>query len=472
MLAVNTQTAGGSINTRQQLEQLTEALLRQHPEGLSIAEKYEAISEELQASNEELASGCEELIMINAELERTKDELQNDNGALVALNETLFNRQQELTRDRNYIQGVFVTIRDPLLVIDHEFKVKMATAGFLAKFSMHSGEVENKVLFDLPGSLWQHPELKKYLAHLQPGYDSFCDIQLNTGNGDAQKSFVINARQLESVEGNTTILLSFEDVSDKRKVQENLLSLHRRNEELSHSNTELEEFASIASHDLQEPLRKMLTFANTIIEEKFDVDDHARQYLQKIGAAGGRMQQIIRDLLDYAKISDTEKTLQPVNLNEVLQNVLTDLEVVIQEKKANLLIQQLPVVPGIELYMNQLFYNLINNALKFSKIAVPPVIQIYTRPVSVEALQQQDDLDAHIPFIEIIIKDNGIGLDTSFAAKIFQPFQRINTRTAYPGTGIGLALCRKIVLQHRGKIYVTSIEGEGTEFHLLLPLQL
>jgi len=286
-----------------------------------------------------------------------------------------------------------------------------------------------------------------------------------------ERTLVLNARQLELSGGHKTILISIEDITDRRKVQQGVIALKRVNADLVRSNLELEQFAGIASHDLQEPLRKIITFVNIILEKNLDISESAKPYINKIAGAAQRMSNIIKDLLDYARINGIDHSFMPTDLNEVIKKVVNDLEILIQEKAAVINVKQLPEVPAVELYMSQLFYNLFNNGLKFSKKDVPPVIEVYAQVPDSKELIKHTELNPLAHYTEIIVRDNGIGFNAKYAEQVFRLFQRINTREEYPGTGIGLALCRKIVLLHGGKIYVESEENVGTSFHILLPLE-
>jgi len=193
---------------------------------------------------------------------------------------------------------------------------------------------------------------------------------------------IINGRQLESADGSKTILLGIEDITDKKKVEESLMHLKKANEDLEDSNLELEQFAGIAAHDLQEPIRKIITFIDIIESRSLAVSAEANAYISKIASSALRMQSIIKELLNYSKITDVEQVFKPTDLTDIFKNILNDFEMALDEKKAEINVSQLPVIPAIGLYMNQLFYNLVGNALKFSKKDVPPKIEISARTMT------------------------------------------------------------------------------------------
>ena len=254
------------------------------------------------------------------------------------------------------------------------------------------------------------------------------------------------------------------------RVNERTKELLSANAELKQINEELEEFAFIASHDMQEPLRKIKTFARRLEEKSsVQVDEHGRTLLQKIKDSSARMTGQINDLLNYARIAHAEAKFERVDLNGLIDNMLTDFEVSIEEKNAVIHRNALPAIQGIPLQMRQLFYNLFANSLKFCKSEIPCEIRITSRKLSGEEINQSG-LHPGPDYCEIKFADNGIGFDQAFSENIFRIFERLNTRNQYEGTGIGLALCRKIISKHRGKIFATSSISEGTVIHILLPI--
>jgi PAS domain S-box-containing protein len=254
--------------------------------------------------------------------------------------------------------------------------------------------------------------------------------------------------------------LELEKVVDKRTAE-----LKASNDQLLKTNAELEQFAYVSSHDLQEPLRKIQTFSElaSLNLEKVDV---ARKYLDKIDTSASRMAALIKGVLSYSKLSEASG-YTAVDLNKVIKNVLEDYELLISQKQGIIHFTKLPTIDGIQLQLFQLFSNLIHNALKFSERQ--PVINISWEPAPVTDYKQHQ-LNPDRQYANIKIEDNGIGFDPAFSNKIFTVFQRLNNRKDYEGTGIGLALCKKIVDNHNGAIHVTTKQGEGSTFNVLLPM--
>jgi signal transduction histidine kinase len=246
-------------------------------------------------------------------------------------------------------------------------------------------------------------------------------------------------------------------VSNNTKL-ESTNELLRHAAELARSNAELEQFASIASHDLQEPLRKVQTFAAQIeAMERDRLSEDGQDYLRRMSAAAGRMRTLIDDLLMFSRVSTQGRPFVEVDLNEVVAQVLVDLELVIEETGAKVTIDDLPAISADPVQMRQLMQNLLGNALKFRREDIAPQIGVRARV-----------LDG---IVELTVEDNGIGFDSQYAGRIFRAFERLHGIVDYPGTGIGLALCRKIVERHHGTITADSTIGGGSVFELRLPVE-
>ena len=239
--------------------------------------------------------------------------------------------------------------------------------------------------------------------------------------------------------------------------------LNASNMELQRSNRELEEFAFVASHDLQEPLRKIQTFSD-IIQRNLDDPELTKTYLAKLSLASKRMSDLISSVLNYSKLRTGPEDFVKTDLNKILASVKEDLELMITEKKAIIFADDLPTIQGIPAQLYQLFFNLINNSLKFS--SEKPIINIHSR-INVR-IPPDANLDQRFRYCEITLVDNGIGFDPEFKEQIFAIFQRLHPTHLYQGTGIGLALCKKIVENHGGHIRAESQAGKGAKFIMLL----
>lgn len=253
-------------------------------------------------------------------------------------------------------------------------------------------------------------------------------------------------------------------------VEQRTRELTESNFFLAKSNRELEQFAYVTSHDLQEPLRKIHTFAGMLYNVNKDtLSDTSRMYIDKVMHSAKRMSQLINELLDYSRLVHVQEPFVETDLNEILKNVLTDFEVLISQKEVEVVSDRLPHLAVSPLQMNQLFHNLIGNAIKFLSPARKPLIHVSASALTTEEIAALPELDSTRRYYAISIADNGIGFDQVYADKIFQIFQRLNDRNAYEGTGIGLALCNKIVVNHKGGIYATGVPDQGATFKVILP---
>jgi PAS domain S-box-containing protein len=271
-----------------------------------------------------------------------------------------------------------------------------------------------------------------------------------------------------------TVGIIISDLTEKKKNEELILKyqedLESKNLELSQSNTELASFTYIASHDLQEPLRKIQTFASRILDKEYEnFSPDAKNYFQRITSASRRMQSLITALLNYSRTNTAEIVLVPTDLNTVIEEVKNNLTELMEE---NVVLETtaLPTLNIIPLQFNQLFSNIIINAIKYRKHDVSPVIKISAEIITVDKIKMQ------LPFTRnkywlIKISDNGIGFEQEFANKIFELFQRLHGRSEYEGTGIGLAICKRIVQNHHGFIEAIGQPGIGSIFNIYLPAE-
>lgn len=246
----------------------------------------------------------------------------------------------------------------------------------------------------------------------------------------------------------------------EEEVKHRTAELYQLNFSLQQSNTELQQFAHVASHDLKEPLRKIKTFTGRLAQDPGNsFTDKSKIFIDKVNSASDRMFSMIEGVLNYSVISTTEQRIEPVDLNEILQSIKNDLELPIEQKNATVHYSDLPKIEGSAVLLYQLFYNLVNNSLKFSQPAQPPVIRI-------SALLPEDDREWAI----IKVEDNGIGFEQEYAERIFESFARLNSKDQFEGTGLGLSLCRRIAERHGGTIYATGEPGVGASFIIRLPL--
>ncbi|MGB8191186.1 MAG: PAS domain-containing protein [Chitinophagaceae bacterium] len=290
--------------------------------------------------------------------------------------------------------------------------------------------------------------------------------RITTKNGET-KWLETYGRMLRNSEGALTNTFGItRDITPLKQYEH---SLELKIKELNRSNEELEEFAYVASHDMQEPLRKLTTFSERLTSKFGDIlQDEGKLYINRMAAATNNMRLLIDNLLDFSRISRTADAFENTDLNNILRKVLSDLEVSVDEQQAQITSDKLPSIEAQGPQMKQLFTNILSNALKFRKPSVQPVIRIGCKAI---APGESDNpvLKADTRHYKITITDNGIGFEQEYAERIFQIFQRLHGKAEYPGSGIGLAICKKIVEYHNGIIYANGQLNEGAVITIILP---
>ncbi len=296
------------------------------------------------------------------------------------------------------------------------------------------------------------------------GFDEEFVIRTRKGN---EKYVHSKGKALLDKEGKVQRIFGItRDVTLKKSFEKDL---DRYIRELNRSNKELEEFAYVASHDMHEPLRKILTFSERLKTKYSDaLGDDGKVYLDRIGASAGNMRSLIDNLLEFSRVSRGTRSFEPCDLRKVVTDVLADQELRIEETATKITLDQLPVVEAVPSEMRQLFNNLISNALKFRNRDIPPTISISSHKLTHQE-KSGLPLPFNKPFYRIEVTDNGIGFDAVYAEKIFEIFQRLHGKSEFSGSGIGLAICKKIVENHGGLIRATGMQGSGATFSVILP---
>jgi two-component system, chemotaxis family, CheB/CheR fusion protein len=605
--ASNEEIQKSSLTRDQIVKNLQKKLKAAKDDMRFVLEAQEASNEELQAANEEIVSSNEELQSINEELETSKEETESSNEELMTINNELQVRNEQLAEAHDYSEAISETIREAVLVLDKDFRVKSANKAFYRIFKTKEEDTEGMLVYELGNRQWDilelrqlfeeliatrssingfevqhnfplighktmllhattitqkilnkqfiilaieditehrlaqgaakerelwfknmadnapcmiwisgqdkgrsffnktwskfiganngiqseswkesiHPEdLKIYLNQFDKSFNArepfIMEYRLKRSDGqyrwtmDVAKPYFSDRQEFLGYIGTSTELhekkLMLEDLD--KLVKERTHDLIVMNRELQRSNSELRQFAYVASHDLQEPLRKIQTYIDRIQNNDKSSPDEVEGFFVKIMESSKRMSKLIDDLLEFSRLSFSPRKFSSVNLNQILDEVISDFDLIIHEKKAIVSYDKsFAEIQGERLQISQLFHNLIGNALKFTKEGKPPKVAISFRMLSDKEIDRNEFLaEKGKPYLELSFSDNGIGFNEEFADQIFVIFQRLHDKKKYPGTGIGLAICKKIVSNHGGVISAKSNQ-KGATFYIVLPLK-
>lgn len=364
-------------------------------------------------------------------------------------NSTIMNQEEQASR----LMAIINTAIDGIITIDEKGIMESVNPAAAKIFGYESAELlGNNISMLMP-----EPDRGRhdgYLhAYLTSGKAKIIGIGREVEGQKKNKTVFPFRLAISEVNVTTGARIFTGIIHDLTKQKEDENKLLKYAEELERSNRELEEFAYVSSHDLQEPLRKIQAFGSRIEEKEAEqLSEKGKDYLRRMLSASMRMQGLINDLLSFSRVSAKTRTFDSVDLNKIMRGVLTDLELLIQETEARITVPTLPTIDADATQMRQLFQNLLSNAIKFRGEAKPEII--------IGASENQD-------FINLSISDNGIGFDEKYLDRIFQIFQRLDGRK-FDGSGIGLAICRRIANKHGGTITAKSTPGTGATFYVTL----
>lgn len=306
---------------------------------------------------------------------------------------------------------------------------------------------------------WERPEDRSAFVEILTRQGSVRDLEITFLTKSGEKRIGLDSAEVIEITGQKCILAIFNDITQQKNLEKQReraeQALAQRAAELARSNAELEQFAYVASHDLQEPLRMVASFTQLLAkryQDKLDAD--GRDFIAYAVDGATRMQKLIADLLNYSRVGTRGKPFQPANCDAILERVLVGLKLAINESGAIVRHDPLPTLMGDDMQLEQLFQNLLANAIKF-RSETPPVVHV--------AAEHAGNA------WKFSVRDYGIGIAPEYAERIFMIFQRLHTQTEYPGSGIGLAICKKIVERHGGRIWVNSESGTGTTFFFTIP---
>lgn len=371
----------------------------------------------------------------------------------------LLEKNTALENSESFLLQLIDSSVEFIVVVDKNLNFINANKKFEKEINMSRAELYGKHFFDIQPKARNTPQHEAMLAALTGEVVHFDKAQALIRDDFYVDTYFIPLIIQNQVEG---VMIMSRDVSD---IVRSEIMLEEKNKALEDSNKELESFNYIASHDLQEPLRKIRTFIH-LIEKSGLNSENAQKYFEKINSSAQRMSDLIQSVLTYSRLSKTGEDFTETDLNKILADVKTDFELLIKEKNAHIKSNHLPKIKANALQINQLFSNLISNSLKFS--VEKPLITINSKLVkgkTVSALAPPKQ-----SFVYLTFKDNGIGFPEEFKEKIFHLFQRLHGKSEYSGTGIGLSIVKKIIEQHKGFITAESHAGDGATFHIWLPV--
>ncbi|HEY4338129.1 MAG TPA: ATP-binding protein [Puia sp.] len=373
--------------------------------------------------------------------------------------------RDEQDSQRRIYEAITASTPDLVYVFDLNYKFVYANKALLAMWGRSWDDSIGLGLLELGYEPWHaemhEREIDTIVATKQSirGEVSFPHVVLGSRVYDYIFAPVLDEQgEVIAIAGTTRDISELKAAEEAlRKSEEHLeQEVSERTGELQRSNEDLSQFAHVASHDLKEPARKVRFFADRLLNDAGTVlSTEGSRYLEKINSASNRMFSMIEGVLNYSKVTDLRETFTAVELSELIGQIAVDLEVLIQQKEARIDMRELPVVHGAPMLLYQLFYNLINNSLKFARKGVPAVLVIAAREEAGRVV--------------IDMRDNGIGFPQAYAESIFSTFTRLHSKDEYEGTGLGLSLCKKIVERHGGSISATSRVEEGSVFTISLP---
>lgn len=376
-------------------------------------------------------------------------------------------RTAELQHEKEFIEAVLNSSNDAIAVFDKDLNYMLGNSKMEQQFNLSKDKYVGRPLLEvfphLQGSEF-HQDLERCLSgasFVKQAYRSLIVdkwlqnyfVPLQESNGNIYGAMVVGHDITEVMEATERVRWANE-------------ALQQKNEELERSNNELESFNYIASHDLQEPLRKIQTFIDLL--QRADDETERNRYFEKIRLSAKRMSELIRSVLSYSRLSEKNEERTQVDLKEVIEEVMADFELMIAEKKAVIHIDNLPSVEGIHFQLRQLFHNLISNSLKFCPNQ--PLINITGKRIE-KGMQTEPWANSGQAYVYIKLSDNGIGFEQQFNEQIFQLFQRLHPKDQFSGTGIGLSIVKKIVENHKGKIIAEGEPGKGASFHIWIPVR-
>lgn len=368
---------------------------------------------------------------------------------------------EKTTVSKDFMDNIISSMIDALIVIDSNLKIKTINNAASILLNYTPDELlNNSIDVIFPESPLQGEKLANIIS--KGGINNY-ETTFRKKNGEKVPVLLSCSVMKEDNSKLRYIVCTSKDITERKQAEEVLLL---QTEKLTQTNQELQSFAYAASHDLQEPLRKIISFSDRIIKKNV-LDEQSLDYFLRIQNATTRMQTLIVDLLTYSRVTTQAQPFIKVNLNQIATEVISDLEMRIEQTGGEVQVKDLPEIEADPTQMRQLFQNLISNGLKFHHPEVAPIVKITGCKVKAD----QNNLEWRKELVKLTFEDNGIGISEQYFTRIFGVFQRLHGKSEYEGTGVGLSICHKIVERHNGQIRVESKLGEGSRFIVTLPLK-
>jgi signal transduction histidine kinase len=389
-------------------------------------------------------------------LEKAVQDLQEETQKRIHTSNLL---RSVLDNSKEGIMALTAVRNDAGEIVDFDFVLVNEASAKMAQRSQ--GQMIEKKLSEIfPQS--KESLLEEYAKVPDTGLDFRTEIEIEL-NGELVWFKIL------AVKFNDGIVVTFSDITKEKEAE---LQLRNYTQELKRSNEDLEQFAYVASHDLQEPLRKIRSFGDRLITKYHDkLDETGQDYIERMHVAAGRMQHLIEDLLAFSRITRSSELPAKIDLRGLFEEIADDLSDQISREGARLEIEKMPAILGVRGQIRRLFQNLVSNAIKFRKQEESPLIRVEGKKMSaLEVTQEYSIVPRFKDYVKISVLDNGIGFDEKYTEQIFNVFQRLHGKYEFEGTGIGLAICKKIVSHHGGIITAKSKEGIGSEFIVILPI--
>ncbi|RZJ27648.1 MAG: PAS domain-containing protein, partial [Flavobacterium sp.] len=439
--------------------QMQKEMKRWRDDIITVTEEREVAFEELQSTHEELISRTEEMQLANEELESATESLHSTNEELRTMNEELQNRQQQIIVQRNFSDAIIATMHEPIAVIDEGFAILRVNPAFCRYVNLSENRVLGESLHDIAGL--DRQEISPLLNTVFKEGIVLDGCQLEGSFAFGKRSLLLNASVIANASPKA-VLIAFKDMSETMNAYR---LLEAKNRELEIYNRELWMFGSAANHDLQEPLRKTLMFARRMLDDE-SIGNASRHFLERIISVTENMQNLVSDTIDYMQ-SSPEKKFRNTDLSHVARQSYAELEDVIAARSATVTIGPLPHSLVLPSQIKHLFTSLIMNAISYGRPNVPPEVVIGVEEIKLGELPEISGSENK--FCKVRIADNGQGFDKDKADRIFEPFYRLHSKDAIPGNGLGLTICKKIMINHNGFIKACGRKNGGCTIDLYFP---